>query len=322
MTVSIIIPAYNAEQYIDRCFASVFRNAPSEELFEVIAVNDGSKDNTLELLKKQSEQHRNVIVINQPNSGVSVARNNGIEAAKGEYVLFLDADDELIEGSLSRLCAYLSEKCKIDMLMTRQVTCKEGVYYHDQEPNLVEHKVYSGLEAYQNCFVRTNAGGGICRRNFLKQYGIVFPEGVTNGEDTLFFAQVQVFAKSIVYFNLPLYQINVLVDSATRNKDPSKGARLFNSIKAAVDIKTKMMVDNERKGIFDYAIYQLISNTVSFYAGSKELSFASFYKGIDFPNILPLNTRYMCMMRNKAKIMNCSITLFYFLSWLKIIINR
>lgn len=101
--LSIIVPVYNVEKYIRPCFESIFKQGLDENDFEVIIVNDGSTDNSMEMISDIISQHNNISVINQENLSLSVARNNGIAAAKGEYILMLDSDDLLIENSLKPL---------------------------------------------------------------------------------------------------------------------------------------------------------------------------------------------------------------------------
>ena len=102
--LSIIIPVYNVEKYIRTCIESIFRQGLNEDDFEVIIVNDGSKDRSVEVIQDLIKLHENTIIMNQENQGSSVARNNGIAAAKGEYILMPDPDDLLIEsfGNKSR----------------------------------------------------------------------------------------------------------------------------------------------------------------------------------------------------------------------------
>ena len=83
---SIIIPVYNVENYIKKCLDSVF--AQTEKDYEVIVVNDGTKDNSMDIVKNYD-----VKIVNQKNQGLSEARNTGLKNAKGEYILFLDSDD-------------------------------------------------------------------------------------------------------------------------------------------------------------------------------------------------------------------------------------
>lgn len=318
MIISIIIPAYNAEDFIDRCFASVYQTAPSEDQFEVIVVNDGSKDNTLALLNEHCKKHSNLKVLDQLNGGVSVARNHGISEAKGDYVLFLDADDELVEGALTKVCEYLSSHEPMDMLVTRQIRKTREKEWLVGIKTLEEHKRYNGVEAYKNRYVRTNAGGAICNLSFIRKHNLRFPEGVKNAEDTIFFGQFQVYSKSIVLYNLPLYRINMIEDSASRICDYTKlGNRHIATMHAVAEVKKSLDCGREQRAVFDYVVYQLLSNTIGFFVASKDLTYRLFVKGVDLQVLLPLDTKYMYKMKNNARFMNLSIPLFYFFSWFK-----
>lgn len=101
--LSIIVPVYNVEKYIRSCIESIFKQGLDDADFEVIIVNDGTKDRSIEMIADIVQQHDNLFVIHQENQGLSVARNNGIAAAKGEYILMPDSDDLLIENSLNPL---------------------------------------------------------------------------------------------------------------------------------------------------------------------------------------------------------------------------
>ena len=101
--LSIIVPVYNVEKYIRPCIESIFKQGLDESCFEVIIVNDGSEDRSMEMIADIISRHANITLINQENKGLSVARNNGIVIAKGEYILMPDSDDFLIENSLKPL---------------------------------------------------------------------------------------------------------------------------------------------------------------------------------------------------------------------------
>ena len=101
MKLSIIVPVYQVEKYIRPCMESIFRQGLDETDFEVIIVNDGTKDRSMDVIADIISQHDNITVINQENQSLSVARNNGIAAAQGEYILMPDSDDLLIDNSLS-----------------------------------------------------------------------------------------------------------------------------------------------------------------------------------------------------------------------------
>lgn len=101
--LSIVVPVYNVEKYIRSCMESIFRQNLDENVFEVIIVNDGTEDRSMEVIQDIINEHSNITVINQENLSLSVARNNGIAKAKGEYILMPDSDDLLIDDSLSLL---------------------------------------------------------------------------------------------------------------------------------------------------------------------------------------------------------------------------
>ena len=103
MDLSIITPVYNVEKYIRPCLESIFKQGLDEVRFEVIIINDGTKDKSMEMIADIIKAHSNIRVIEQENQGLSVARNNGIAAAKGEYILMPDSDDLLIENSIPTL---------------------------------------------------------------------------------------------------------------------------------------------------------------------------------------------------------------------------
>lgn len=102
--ISVIVPAYNAEKYIEKCLDSILAQTKKE--FEIIVVNDGSKDNTLNIINKYQEKYPDIInVIDQHNQGLSMTRNNAIKESKGEYLIFVDSDDFIKPDMLEKLYA-------------------------------------------------------------------------------------------------------------------------------------------------------------------------------------------------------------------------
>ena len=114
--LSIIVPFYNVEQYIRPFFESVFRQGLQDDIYEIIVVNDGSTDHSMEQVADLFSQHNNITVISQQNQGQSVARNNALKRAVGEYVLFLDSDDLLIDNTLP-IMLEKALSSKADMVM-------------------------------------------------------------------------------------------------------------------------------------------------------------------------------------------------------------
>ena len=99
--ISLIIPVYNAEESIGRTLDSLF--SQTYKNLEIICVDDGSRDNSLHLLNQIAEDNDNLHVIHQPNQGVSIARNTGLENASGDIIMFVDADDTLLSHACERV---------------------------------------------------------------------------------------------------------------------------------------------------------------------------------------------------------------------------
>ena len=98
---SIIVPVYNVESYLAKCLDSIL--CQSYKDYEIIAINDGSTDNSSKILKEYVDKYDNIIVINQENQGLSQARNNGVKEAKGEYIIFADSDDFIEKDLLKKI---------------------------------------------------------------------------------------------------------------------------------------------------------------------------------------------------------------------------
>jgi glycosyltransferase involved in cell wall biosynthesis len=101
--LSIIVPVYQVEQYIRPCMESLFRQGLDDDAFEVIVVNDGTRDRSMDVIADFIASHQNIVVVNQENQGLSMARNNGMKHATGEYIAFVDSDDLLEDHALKTL---------------------------------------------------------------------------------------------------------------------------------------------------------------------------------------------------------------------------
>ena len=179
--LSIIVPVYNVEKYIHACMESIFKQGLDEECFEVIIVNDGTEDRSMEMIADIISQHKNIIVINQENQGLSVARNNGIAAAKGEYILMPDSDDLLIENSLSPLVE-IAISTKVDIVVADFLVMSDEEIdnLHDIKQNDIKVKEKTGEQLTledlnpRQCYVWRS----LFRRNFILNNSISFFPGV------------------------------------------------------------------------------------------------------------------------------------------------
>ena len=118
LLLSIIIPAYNAESYLRRCIDSIFKQEINKNEFEVIIIDDGSQDKSYDIALAIASEHKNIFVYTQRNSGQAVARNIGLEKAKGKYVMFVDSDDYLIENTILKVLD-IAEENQLEICETR-----------------------------------------------------------------------------------------------------------------------------------------------------------------------------------------------------------
>ena len=205
--LSIIVPVYNVEKYIRPCIESIFKQGLDENDFEVIIVNDGSTDRSMEMIEEIISQHNNIIVINQENLGISVARNNGIAAAKGDYILMPDSDDLLIENSLKPLLEKALET-KADLVVADYLKMSDeeidSLSTIPQNDFVFQEK--TGEETFLEvlnpnyCYVwRT-----LYRKEFLTSKNISFVPNLKY-EDILFTHECYLKAKCCIKTNILLY---------------------------------------------------------------------------------------------------------------------
>ncbi len=182
MDLSIIIPIYNVEIYVRACIESIYKQGLDEKRFEVIIVNDGTTDNSMDMIADIIDQHSNIIIINQENQGLSVARNNGIARATGEYIFMPDPDDLVNENSLSPLLK-IAVETKVDMVVANylmipneELDIFQGITQQDivvKEKN-GEQLLEEDFEPNQ-CYVWRS----LFRKSFLLDNHIKFVPGIT-----------------------------------------------------------------------------------------------------------------------------------------------
>ena len=124
MKLSIIIPIYNVEKYIRACLLSIFNQDIPENEYEVILINDGTLDGSMKIVAEFAYKHKNIIIIEQDNHGLSVARNEGLKIAQGEYLWFIDSDDSIVPDCLGEICELIN-KYKSDVYVSPLITLDE-----------------------------------------------------------------------------------------------------------------------------------------------------------------------------------------------------
>lgn len=209
---SVIIPAYNAEKYIQRSIRSVLNQTWSD--FEILVINDGSKDSTYE--KASSIKDARLIVINKQNEGVSVARNAGIQNARGEYICFLDADDEYLPEHLSTLADAIEKFSDKGFFATRFCISKMTDNEKIVMPSVSGETAYcsNAVEEVLRSPEMICTGCVCIRKDMFDRYG-VFEPGVRLGEDTDMWRRVYVHT-GLVLTDAVTVKINRDGSEATR----------------------------------------------------------------------------------------------------------
>lgn len=208
---SIIVPVYNAEKYIENTLRSVINQDKSN--FEIIVINDGSTDNSLNVIKKIAGNDERIKVYSQKNKGVSCARNLGLDKAKGKYILFLDSDDELPPRTLSNYYGIFQTK-NADIIEGNRVIDgkKHNRYIKRRKVKLFDHD--SAIRYFLNC--KTISGyvsGKAYKRSVLEN--IRFIPSISYGEDGIFFFNVLQKSHRFVYAFFDCYRYTIRLNSLT-----------------------------------------------------------------------------------------------------------
>ena len=213
--VSVIVPIYNVEKYLDECLDSI-ENQTKTDGVEIICIDDGSTDKSSEILKKHAEKNDKIKVITQENQGVSVARNQGLENAKGKYIMFVDSDDLLLPYAIEK--AYqTAEKYNVDVVRFSAVTFRDGRKFNMDKYKYNDSKIfYSKRNMSQNPFeiwrkykIQPFVWNKIWKRDFIERNNFSFKKGIKL-EDSLFVCLSIPKLSEIVFDNNPLYAYRVV----------------------------------------------------------------------------------------------------------------
>lgn len=218
--VSVIIPVYNTASYLKECIDSVLRQTLDD--IEVICVNDGSTDSSLEILESYKLKDDRIVLINQKNRGLGAARNIALKHASGKYVLFLDSDDYLDEMALEDLYDLATRK-SIDLLIFKLInfnneTYKEVKYKYfemDFLKRIVDDDIFNWKMVKNKIFdMAVTAPAKFFKMDLIKN--IYFPENLIF-EDSLFFIKVIFRARRVYFYDRHLYHRRVRSDSITNS---------------------------------------------------------------------------------------------------------
>lgn len=247
--LSVIIPVYNVSQYLPGCLDSLTNQTFND--MEIICVNDGSKDNSLEILNSYSQKDNRIIVIDKENAGVSSARNTGIKLSHGKYLAFVDPDDYI------DTCAY--EKCmdKLNKTNADVLVFDYIIEPGNKQPIKLSDKEYSDpFEAISDPDINTGfVWNKIFRRSTVVENNIWFKEDLSYAEDNLFVNMVLTKSKLTTTSPAVFYHYQYHGDSSGNSVPTEK--QLSNAIKRCgyiIDYYESEGYTHRNKWLLDYCI--------------------------------------------------------------------
>lgn len=204
INISIIVPVYNVEQYLEQCLNSLVNQSLKD--IEIIVVIDGATDNSLKIAKKY-EEYSNFLIVESENRGLGAARNLGLKYANGEYILFVDSDD-FIDHDMCRDLYICAKEYNSNIIQ-----CGHQLYYEEGKTENILYGPYATVKEYdsQECLKMFFNGlisgyvwNKLYRHDFIKKYNIKNPEGVCY-EDMIVTLKTLNHADKVIILNKPLY---------------------------------------------------------------------------------------------------------------------
>lgn len=270
--ISIIIPIYNAEKYLEKCISSILNQTYSN--LEIILINDGSKDRSLDMCKEYAKNDKRIIVIDKENEGVSIARNEGIEIANGDWISFIDADDWINMDMFEKLI-YIGNGEIFDVIMCNCYINKENdeiinsslsnydLCYCKKEINILQQKfLCKGINEYKPYV--WGIGTPWCKlykSSLIKENNIRFVPGLTRNEDGLFNLYVFEYSNKILYTPEAYYHYRVLSNSLSHGKQKDI---ISNTEKNLFELK-RFAKDFNKDEIFINGVYSRIITSTQLY---------------------------------------------------------
>lgn len=315
--LSIIIPVYKVEKYIDGTLSSIYNQHTDETMFEVIVVNDGTPDNSMAIVDKFKHSHTNLTVISQSNQGLSVARNEGLRVAQGKYIWFVDSDDNIEDNILNKLLVIVKNE-NSDILGFGLTRINEaGSFICTESPFLKKkyYSLYGKMCSGKYLYHKINIGvvqRYIYSHSFLKKNSLSFYPGIWY-EDEQFSVRAFFFAKNVKIINLNIYRYLVRSNGNIMSSVSMKS--VYDSetiIKSWHDFSKENALNYKDKAIFYDAISEYCFYIFSFRKYGL-LEYNAFYskKGKYYRKLGIITSFFSFNYISRRKILNFLAMLFF-----------
>ena len=221
MKISVIIPCYNSERYLAECLDSIL--AQSEQDFEILLVDDGSRDSTLSVAQAYAQQDARIHAYHQENAGVCAARNLAMEHAQGEWITFVDSDDLLVPDAFERMLGAVKDD--VDMVVCAHETFDENGRREAVWPD-TRWMDLRGEEKREAVALRLIEGDSVLnimcnklhRRALIEKEGLRLKKGIAIAEDALFNLEAVLCGRGVAYVHHIAYRYRVHSQSATQKR--------------------------------------------------------------------------------------------------------
>ena len=220
MLLSIVIPAYNAEKFIEILLKNLTEQINFDTKIkndcEILVINDGSKDNTKEIVEKFETNFSYIRLINQENKGESGARNTGIENANGDYIYFLDCDDSLTKGSICHFIKTIEQNPDMDLYCFSYISTVNGNIRKKYVNKKINNKIWNRIDFLKNYLSKKlpiHVCSCIINKKLIEKCLLRFSVGLRIGEDIEWLLNVGSVIKSAYYSNRICYIYQIRNDS-------------------------------------------------------------------------------------------------------------
>lgn len=259
---SIIVPIYKVEPYIFRCLESI--SYQDFESWEVLLIDDGSPDRSGVIAKEYADYHSGFKYIKQQNGGLSSARNSGIKHAQGKYIMFLDSDDYLVSGSLSKIANVLRTFVQPLEILFLDINWISGNKHKIiNKKNIQNLGVTSGIEYFKSELKSSKflamAQCGVYLRTFILDHQLNFKNGIYH-EDENWMPKVELIAQKVSYVPICFYNYEIRPGSITTHGDNIKnGLDIINTAYELYDIYQNINVEEIKRLALRYNAKLFIS---------------------------------------------------------------
>ncbi len=261
--VSVIVPIYNVSKYLRTCLDSIITQ--SYPYLEIVCINDGSTDDSLDIIEEYRKKDNRIVVFSQENKGLSAARNRGIDISTGNYITFVDADDfievNMVEVLLKNLLTYntdiaIESVWEFDENTQQKRSNEESYFSMSWLDQTYLNRAFTYNDIIDKFFyMPVMAWAKMYRADFLKQSGVRFPEGLIY-EDNPFFFELFLKASGISVDKRQLYNYRVNVPNSIMNKPSNHFADMIIIMRLIENILKKYSCYDNLKDKF--LVYRLI----------------------------------------------------------------